>query len=44
MREISSESAEEPAQRNQKSFGPFFVAAGKIAEFESPEPILDDGQ
>jgi hypothetical protein len=31
-------------QRNQRSSGLFFVAAGKIAGFESPEPILDDGQ
>jgi hypothetical protein len=40
----SSESAEEAGQRNWKSSRPFFVTAGKIARFESPEPILDDGQ
>jgi hypothetical protein len=32
------------AHRNQRSFRPFFVAAGKIAELESLEPIIDDGQ
>jgi hypothetical protein len=32
------------AQRNQRSSRPFFVAAGKIAGFESTEPILDGGQ
>jgi hypothetical protein len=31
-------------QRNQRCFRPFFIAAGKIVEFESPEPILDAGQ
>jgi hypothetical protein len=29
------------AQRNQRPSMPFFVAAGKIAGFESSEPILD---
>jgi hypothetical protein len=32
-RETSSESAEESAQKNQRSSRPFFVAAGKIAKF-----------
>jgi hypothetical protein len=32
------------AQRNQRSSRPFFVAAGKVAGFESPEPTLDGGQ
>jgi hypothetical protein len=42
--ETSSESAEEPAQRNQRSSRPFFVAAGKFAGFESPESNFDSGE
>jgi hypothetical protein len=32
------------AHGNQRSSRPFFVAAGKVAGFESPEPIIDGGQ
>jgi hypothetical protein len=32
------------AQRNQRFSKPFFVAAGKIAGFESPELIPESGQ
>jgi hypothetical protein len=42
--ETSSESVEEPPQRNQRSSGTFLIAEGKNAGFESPEPILDVGQ
>jgi hypothetical protein len=42
--ETSSESTEEPTQKDQKSSRRFFIAAGKFAEFEFHEPILDDGQ
>jgi hypothetical protein len=42
--ETSSESAEEQTPRNQRFSRLFFVTAGKIAGFESPESILDGGQ
>jgi hypothetical protein len=32
------------AHKNQMSSSSAFVAAGKIAEFESPKTILDDRQ
>jgi hypothetical protein len=41
---LLQKAAKSQAQRNETFSRPFFVAAGKIAGVESPEPILDGGQ
>jgi hypothetical protein len=43
-RKLLQKALKSQTQRNQKSSRPFFVAAGKIAGFESPEPILGGEQ
>jgi hypothetical protein len=43
-RKLLQKALKSEVQSNQKYYNPFFIAARKIAGFESPEPILDGGQ